>query len=1122
MKQLVRDLYRPALWALVVVLLVATLATISGARAASAGYTLTGYAEQPGTVSPPPVPAGVQVDLVSRASGAVYTTTVTGTGGQFVFTASGTGGTLMPGYWGVYVPAEGNVSLSGCPECAVLPADQSPQYAYENGTALTTTLYPSYVTNVTVLPYTATVSGKVLDAGVAQKGAQVKLLDPKFNGLVLAQNNTTTSGSFVLQGAPAGTWVLETELPGPTPAFNYTSVTLARNQALTLWTNISSYLVSGYSNLASNPGTHVPTGGNVTLYDPANGYIYSAATSPGGYYGVGTYPANFVSGTQPFDVILSSIGYQTSWYALNVSATANVTYQRNVLVPTLAPANSGNFTTILNFSAFNRAVGNGTVSVSTTARLGNDSVVPTLANATVGQLWGQLGLDLAHSTSFPATDLSQVYAWANSTGPFLPVQQAGLSLNGTPYISPKSAEKLTSFASTCTGSCGLNSDANITLGWSGTYPLNASVGRNSSTYTISFAFPHPSSSNDVYNYTFVLPTGYALAADTQPPTGAKLTANGPDHTWTTFTLTSLPSATALTTAQLSIVNFTSMTANVNISERNFAFSRANVLNQTHGNYTVIVGVGQNVTFSALNSTYPTGTNGTKFVWNFGDSSPLVTTTSPTTWHTYATATGATNYSGSVTVTSSGGLQNSTTFYVWVGQGPATAVLATNATARQTRVVASTTYYQVNWSTVLRLNATYSTADISPTSPVKNVISVAVFSVAGQGFKSTTITNLSRSLNANPLQNITYQFLGAGAYLSSGNVAGNRIPFLGWQYNITLTVWDGTGQSATTTVVVLVNDTQKPVPAFQIVSGATGKPVTGSGVVEGANFTAKILLNASNATDPNNGSIVNYNWKISNTANSSFVNLTANVTSVRPFPAFWLSPQQTPYTINLTVLDRAGNKAYTTQTLTVSVNATTRPILSSTNLTAPGSYTAGSSSTIYVNVTVGGGAKAVARNVTVSFYLLPPSGTGTRIYIGGSPNTVQFYTWTGGVVNSTPSWTGVVPSLGYNVTVRAEISWSPSKSGNYVLYANATASNEYAANYNSGPQTVSQSITVNPNPTTQLLEYAAIAAAVIVVIALIVILYRRRSRGGATRSTTGRGGLERAKKSSDDDEDDDDK
>ncbi len=319
----------------------------------------------------------------------------------------------------------------------------------------------------------------------------------------------------------------------------------------------------------------------------------------------------------------------------------------------------------------------------------------------------------------------------------------------------------------------------------------------------------------------------------------------------------------------------------------------------------------------------------------------------------------------------------------------------------------------------------------------------------------------------------------------------------------------------------MNDTEKPTPAFAL-QNAAGKTISGSGLQVGLNDSAKVVLNAANSTDPHNGSLVKYYWLITNPSNTS-VHLGANYTAVKPnssLPSEWLNPQLKPYVVNLTVWDLNGNRAFTNQTLTVSPNTTYRPIMAANNLTAPSTYQVGSSYTIWVNVTVGGGSLAVAKNVSVRFYTLSPSGTGNPNNIAGSPGTVQFFNYTGGVVGATPLATGVLPTLAFNKTVRAEIQWSPGTTGNFVLYANVSAQNEYAGDYVNGPQTVTQSITVNPNPTTTLLIDIGIVVAVIAVIAAIVFLYLRSRRKGGTSKSGGRSTSDRKAKDKDDDEDED--
>jgi hypothetical protein len=454
-----------------------------------------------------------------------------------------------------------------------------------------------------------------------------------------------------------------------------------------------------------------------------------------------------------------------------------------------------------------------------------------------------------------------------------------------------------------------------------------------------------------------------------------------------------------------------------------------------------------------------------------------------------------------------------------------AVISVNSTSHENRTVSGVTYVMVNWSTVLQFNASLSKAVVSPTATVPGVVSVASYVLtSSHGFKKTA--NYSASQGAQFWHNWSVQFLGAGSYLSAGIVSGNSVPFLGWQYNLTLTVWDGAGHTAKASLVILVNDTEKPVSAFQLLNAA-GTPIKGSGIVAGgANLSAKVLLNGANASDPHNGSIVNYYWLVTNAKNTSFrwATNTSSVKTAGLYPAVWLAAATNAYTINLTVKDRNGNTGYATQSLTVSQNTTTSPIMAvlntAGNYSVPSSFTDGSTYTLWVNVSVGGGSKSVAHNVQVVFYLLSPSGSGNRITIGGTPQSVKFFNYTKGVVNATAFSTGNISSLAFNKTVRAEITWTPAITGTYTLYVNATASNEFSGDYSTGPQQQKFSISIGPNPTTQLLEYVAIAAAVVVVLFLIVIYYRRRTGKSGAKAGTSRSGLERPKRPADEEEDED--
>ncbi len=1101
-----RPAYRAALWALVVIVVASAFATIPLAQGASPDYTLTGFVHQPNGA---PVPNGVSVDLVSSATGAVFTATTTGGGGQFTFTSSSTSGVLAPGYWGLSVPAEGNVSLPTCSPCAILPLSQNPTFAFYSASVLASSSSPPVeIGGVSALYYNATISGVVHQGpNLASPGTQVRLIDPLYNGLVLYTNTTnTTTAAFGLK-APFGTYVVQSVAPGPLPqSSNETQVVISSPSPPAVNPVIRSYLASG--TMRTSSGGLIQTTGNATLYDAANGYIYSMATPPGGYYALGTYPAGFTTGgTQSFEMILSASGYATTAYPFSVSPSSPTT-TRNVNLATLLPGQAGDYNTTLDFSGFDVATGTGTLNVKTVATLGNNSVFPNLPNATVGQMWAQLGLDFAHALSLPQTSLSQVYAWENSTGPFFPAVQANTAINGTNFKGPTTPVGLSSVSSNCVGSCGLASSASIGLTWSQSYTLNGSLFHNSSTYSASFNFRHPTTGGDVYNYTVVLPSDYVLAAGTAAPANTKLVAAGSSGTWNTFVLESLYSPSGPGSFSFQFTKTTShLTAIVNASVSNFAFSRHNVLNQTSGNYTVVVGLDQNVSFTAANSIYPTGTNGTRFAWTFGDGGTQ-TTTNGSGYHTYTSTTPKGPLNGTLTVTSSGGYVDSTAFHVWVGAGPVTAGIANNASAQETRTAGGTTYLFVNWSTVLKFNATLSHALIVTGGPTAN-ISVASYRLSAWGGFNTTIANFSVAQGSSYLSfsNVTYQFLGAGSYLSKGVVNGNSVTFKGWQYNLTLTVWSVTGHKASQMLTILVNDTEKPTSAFELLN-SNYQVISGKGVVAGSNLSALVRLNGRNASDPHNGSISHYYWHVYNSGNSS-LHWGYNVSTVSPYPLVWLPAQTNAYTVNLTVTDANGNLGWTTQAVSVTANSVTTPVMYARNLTGPTKLNEGTSYTFWVNVTTlaASGSSAVAKNISVSFYLTSPGGTSKTI-IAGSPASVKFYNYSSGVVNSLiPSQNGVLASLSYNQTVRAEITWNPGVTGNYDLYANVTAQNMFVA-YPVTTSTASMSVTISPNPTTQLLEYVAIGVAVVVVIGLIVVYYRRRSRGGTRPKSTGRSGLER--------------
>jgi hypothetical protein len=813
-RPLERPLYRTASWVLVVLVLASSFAAILGTAAASGtNYALTGFVDQPGGLSAPPVPAGVTVDLASRATGAVYSTSVVGRGGQFTFTLAGTGNALAPGYWGLYVPPAGNVSLSGCVRCAVLPEQQTPTYKFYNSTVLTNSQYAQVLTNVSILPYNATLNGSVTQSGSPVAGATVELLAPSYDGLVLVANTTNATGFYNLS-VPFGSWVLQVQhTSGSNLYTNSTLVTIASRTPAHVNPVLRAFAISGriYSSVT---GSYVTSVGNATLFDPTNHYLYSESTPAGGYYTFASYPAGFSHGSQPFDVVLASVGYEPAWYNTSISGANAYTHSVTV-VP--APASAlGRFNSTLSFAAVNPATGKGTLYVNTSVRLGNDTVVPELPNASVGQLWAQLGLDFNHTLSLPSADLATLFeAWLGSQGPFFPAVQAATTINGTGFLGPSSGQAISSFGSTCVATyCGLTSAASISYGWKNSYALNGTLPKDASSYQISFRFAHPATSTEVYNYTLQLPKGYALYAGTTAPAQTNLTGKGPEGTWTNFTLQSLVSPTASALASFTVVRESNFTANVAISSANFTFSNANILNTTHNNYTAVLGVGENATFSSAPSVYPAGVNGTLFKWVFGDGT-YANVTTVTTNHTYHTTSPVGGFHANLTIVSSTGLTNSTTFNVSVVATTPTAGIASNASSYQNKTVGGTRFLFVNWTTTLQFNATSSTF-VKP-----NNLSIALYTLKANGYSATM--NLSASTGADPFGNWTVAFganttnsttaPGRGFYVNFANVKVNGIAVstvgvrgYGWIYNLTLQVWSLVGTTSTTHLTILVNDT----------------------------------------------------------------------------------------------------------------------------------------------------------------------------------------------------------------------------------------------------------------------------------------------------------------------------
>jgi hypothetical protein len=164
-------------------------------------------------------------------------------------------------------------------------------------------------------------------------------------------------------------------------------------------------------------------------------------------------------------------------------------------------------------------------------------------------------------------------------------------------------------------------------------------------------------------------------------------------------------------------------------------------------------------------------------------------------------------------------------------------------------------------------------------------------------------------------------------------------------------------------------------------------------------------------------------------------------------------------------------------------------------------TEGTSYTIWANVTNTIGQNSTALGVQATFYLLAQSGSGSQINIGGSPGSVQFFNYTSNTTVSSTAWPSPV-NLPYNHTIRAVVHYNPDRSGNWALWVNATATNEFVSDYKSGGNQAQVAVALNQNPIVNDEIIAAVLLIAIGVIVVIVFLYRRRSSGGSSKSSKG--------------------
>lgn len=310
--------------------------------------------------------------------------------------------------------------------------------------------------------------------------------------------------------------------------------------------------------------------------------------------------------------------------------------------------------------------------------------------------------------------------------------------------------------------------------------------------------------------------------------------------------------------------------------------------------------------------------------------------------------------------------------------------------------------------------------------------------------------------------------------TASNLNATHSYYRAGNYTLNLTVTDEVGFQATTSITVQVNKTLKPIVSF-VVYNYKWKAANGS-----VRENTTVHFNASATHDPNFPvSSLLFEWNfgdIHNTTNattrgnmtySKYLNLTGaageNVTHIYTYIS------TTPLTVNLTVVDPAGNNASFTYSLTVTSEP--RPDLRVLNITfSPKVFTQGSSGTIKVTLINVGNANATTPDVTLKAV---SALTGKSVNIG---TITTFYNAT----NKTQ-----VTVIRPNETVYGTIHWTPSSFGNFTIEATTHATLQL----NTALNTQSQPLSINQS---QLQVYAFYIGLVVIIVAIIlVIAFRRR-------------------------------
>ncbi|MEM3444497.1 MAG: PKD domain-containing protein [Thermoplasmata archaeon] len=958
-------------------------------------------------------PEGLTVKLYSFAKGEVVATATTRDGGFFMFSVN-------PGYYKIAFDSQrkGNeVYLCGESEPfgvftqkveKAIEVEKKEITAYVNGT-ITLAQGSSFTTNATV---------KIVDFA-HNYWEQVTSW-----GVLLPDNTTDPKRQEYNISFYPGEYNLIVEYPGYSPTFNKT-VNLIEGAGIeenvTLYkTFIKGYLRDSDGNILTEVKRTV-----VTLIDTAKMSVFTKETENNPYFEIGAYPGNFI-------LVVASEGY-TTYINKSVTVTEGIL---NIKDAKVKEVKKSEILTSFNLSAINN------LTAKTNIRFEPYFSLPYLEMHDTCLLRLQIDFTFGNRDfKLSQDELNMFKNYLVKAGPFYVPNQLGFEINSTAYtnVSGFSLDVKDTGITNASVPIDITVDAPIYVNYTYTFHADTQI-NTTDAYTSTFGFHYDNAITD-YRYKFSLPEGYVLTDNTFDRGFVELV---PVKNWQEFEVNPMVrEGQTIDTATMEFEKYTDIQPVINVTAEEWG--DYNILNASYENYTVIVKANINVTFSGQNSIVPVG-NITKYIWDFGDGN-TEETENVTVNHTYTNA--AEYLKVKLTVVGSGGQTNSTNMTLHVDGVAPKPVINANGN--------NTTYVFTNVTTPVIFNGSYSTDSVTGSDRNGTIRSWEW----DFGDNTTTTETLD-----NRLYNISHTYVGGEVNYTNRttiNVSGTQITVVGcWIYNVTLNVTDIAGNWANATMIVVVNDTEEPVPVIKVYD-QEGTETTS--VIEHTNIT----LNANESYDPHGGSIVKYNWTIEKDGK---VNQTweTNNTTWQPIP---LEPGD--WNITLTVWDVAGNSKNTTLVLNVRLNTTSRPDIEITNITLPDRFEVGVQCTIKVELKNIGGENSSAKLANVTFALI--SGDGSLREIG---KVVTF------------NYPNATEGLKFNQTMTVEFSWTPDAAGTFTLNVSVNCENEFYTYTDNN--VMKKEITVNEAAWKTYAMYGGGIAAV--VIALLVIYYISKRRKAA--------------------------